>query len=181
MGSAIKALWRPSQVFTGLRDDSKEAANERQDAVVGLAFAAGVAAGLAAAPGGLDDLDALEAFVWLFVSGLAYGFVGYWVLGWGLSFVVPRLGGGGSRRRTRHVLAFASGPLVLALLAWLVWPPLIAALGAWSVGLLVLGLRVVHGWSNARAGLAVVLSLVWLAALAVCVWSVLALLGGGFE
>ena len=179
---AALVLARPREVFEALRDDSDETAGERQDVVVGLAFAGGVAAALATAgTGALDDLDALEKLVWIFATGFAYGFVGYWVLGWALSFVVPRLGGQGSRRRTRHVLAFALAPLVFALPAWLVFYPLLAPLVAWSVALVVLGLAIVQRWSYGRAGAAVALALVWLGALAVGVWSGLVLLGGGFE
>jgi hypothetical protein len=169
-------LLQPREVFTALRDDSDASAAERQDAVVGLAFVGGVAAALASARSALDDLDLLETVIWLFVTGFAYGFMGYWVLGWALSFVVPRLGGGGTRRRTRHVLAFSLAPLVFALLAWLLWSPLLAPLAVWSVVLLVVGLQVVYRWSYGRAAAAVGLSVVWLAALAVGFLSVLALL-----
>ena len=178
---AVAVLHRPREVFASLRDDSEQAAGDRQDAVVALAFVGGVAVALATAGSALDDLDALEIVVWLFVAGFVYAFVGYWVLGWGLSFVVPRLGGGGTRRRTRHVLAFALAPLMFALAAWGAFPPLLAALGAWSIGLLLLGLRVVYGWSYARAAASVALTGVWLGALAVSVWGLLTLLGRGFE
>ncbi len=174
----VLVLARPGEVFRALRDDSDESAAERQDAVVGLAFAGGVAGALATAGGSFDDLDALEIVVWIFLTGFAYGFIGYWVLGWALGFVVPRLGGAGTRRRTRHVLAFALAPLVFALLAWLVWPPLLVPLAVWSLGLLAVGLRVVYRWSYRRAGGAVGLAVVWLAALAVGFLSVLALLRG---
>jgi hypothetical protein len=174
-------LSRPREVFFALRDDSDESAGERQDVVVALAFVGGVAAALATARNALDDLDALEIVVWIFLSGLAYGFMGYWLLGWGLSFVVPRLGGTGSRRRTRHVLAFALAPLCFALVAWLIFDPLLILLAAWSLGLLLVGLRVVYGWSYARGSAGVGLAVVWLGALAVCVWGALALLGRGFE
>jgi hypothetical protein len=174
-------LTRPREVFAALRDDSDESAAERQDAVTALAFAGGVAAALATARGTLDDLGVLEKLVWIFVTGIAYGFVGYWVVGWGLSFVVPRLGGHGTPRRTRHVLAFALAPLVFALLAWLIFDPLLIPLAAWSVALLVLGLRIVYRWSYPRAGVAVGLATVWLGALAVSVLGVLALLGRGLE
>jgi hypothetical protein len=178
---AVLVLLWPGEVFRALDDDTVASGNERQDAVVALAFAGGVAAGLAAAPAAFGDLDALETFVWVFVTGLAYGFVGYWLLGWAISFVIPRLGGGGTRRRARHVLAFALAPLLLAIPAWLVWEPLLAALGVWSVGLLVLGLRKVYGWSWVRSLVAVAVTAVWLGALAVGVLSFLALLGRGFE
>jgi hypothetical protein len=178
---AVLVLARPRDVFSALRDDSDASAAERQDPVVALAFAGGVATALATARGALDDLSAVEKLVWIFVTGLAYGFVGYWVVGWGLSFVVPRLGGLGTRRRTRHVLAFALAPFVFALLAWLIFDPLLIPLAAWSIALLVLGLRVVYRWSYRRAGVAVALATVWLGALAVGVLGVLALLGRGLE
>jgi len=178
---AALVLWRPREAFEPLREDSVEAAGDRQDVVVGLAFAGGVAGALATAGQTLEDLDALEVLVWIFVSGLAYGFIGYWVLGWGLSYVVPRLGGSGSRRQTRHVLAYSLAPLVFAIPAWLIFEPLVIPLAAWSLGLLLVGLRVVYGWSYGRAAAGVVLAVVWLGALAVGVWGVLALLGGGLE
>lgn len=177
---AALVLTRPREVFASLRDDSEQEAGARQDVVVALAFVGGAAAALATAGNTLEDLDALEILVWIFAAGVAYAFVGYWVLGWGLSFVVPRLGGGGTRRRTRHVLAFALAPLVFAFAAWGTFPLLLVPLAAWSLGLLLLGLRVVYGWSYSRAAVGVVLAVVWLAALAVGLWSLLALLGRGF-
>jgi hypothetical protein len=179
---AAIVLGRPVGVFRALQDDSAETADERQDAVVGLAFGGGVAAALAiAGAGALDGLDALDKLIWIFVTGFAYGFVGYWALGWSLGFVVDRLGGRGSRRRTRHVFAFALAPLALAIVAWAVFYPLVLVLVAWSLALLVLGLGVVERWSLPRAGAAVVLSAVWLAALSVGTLSLLRLLGGGLE
>jgi hypothetical protein len=79
------------------------------------------------------------------------------------------------------VLAFALAPLVLALPAWLLFPPLLALPGVWMVCLVVLGLAVVQRWSYGRSAAAVVLAVVWLGALAVGVLSVLALLGRGVE
>jgi hypothetical protein len=164
-------------MFARLRDDSPDKAADRADLVTGLAFAAGIAAALGAGGDELRELDALDSLVWIFVTGVALGFALYWLLGLALSFVVRRLSGAGSPRRARHVLAFAFAPLVLAIPVWLVWPPLLLGLVAWSVGLLLLGLREVYGWSIARAAAAVALSCVWLGALAVCVASVLVLLG----
>jgi len=170
-------IFRPRHVFGALRDDSEGAANERQEVVVALAFVGGVAAALATAGEAFEDLGVVELLVGLFAAGFAYAFVGYWIVGWGLSFVVPRLGGTGSRRRTRHVLAFALAPLVFALVAWFVWPWLLVVLASWSLALLVVGLRVVHQWSYARATAAVAAATVWLGALAVGLVSLLALLG----
>jgi hypothetical protein len=163
-------------MFGRLRDD-----RDRSEAVAALSFAAGVAAALALATSEVRDLDVVEAGIWLFVSGLCLGFAIYWIAGWALGFVVPRLGGSSERRRTRHVLAYSFVPLAFALPAWLIWPPLIAPLAAGSLVLLVLGLCEVEAWSPARATAAVVLAAVWLVTLLVCLWSVLALLNGAFE
>jgi hypothetical protein len=175
----VLVLARPGEVFTALRDDSDESAADRQDVVVALAFAAGVAAALVAVA--FEDVGVTAKVIGILASGLAIGFTGYWLFGWALGFVVPRLGAGGSRRRVRHILAFALGPLVLAVPLWLVWPWLLIPLAAWSLGLLIVGLRVVYRWSYARSAIAVGLTAVWLGALAVALLSVLALLGRGLE
>jgi hypothetical protein len=163
-------------LFDRLRDDSPDAAADRSELVAGLAFAAGVALALGAGGAELRELDALDSFVWVFVTGLAVGFALYWVVGWGLAFVVRRLGGTGSPRQARHVLAFSFAPLVFALALWLLWPPLLLVPAAASLALLVLGLRQVYGWTPARAGGAVVLAALWLSALGVGLLSLLALL-----
>jgi Yip1 domain len=164
-------------IFARLREESPDEAADRSDIVAGLAFAAGVAAALAAGGDELRDLDALESLVWIFVTGLALGFALYWIVGWALAFTVQRLGGIGSRRRVRHVLAFSFAPLIPALLAWLIWPPLLIGLALLSLALLLAGLREVYGWSLARAASATVLAVVWLGALGVGLLSVLVLLG----
>jgi hypothetical protein len=164
-------------MFARLRRDSPDDAVERSDLVAGLAFAAGVAVALGAGGDELRELDALESAVWIFVTGLSVGFALYWVAGWALAFVVRRLGGVGSPRRVRHVLAFSFAPLVPALAVWLIWPPLLLGLAVWSLALVVVGLREVYGWSAARAGGAMALAVVWMAALGVGLLSVLALLG----
>lgn len=164
-------------MFARLRKESADEAAERTDVVAGLAFAAGVAAALGGGGEELRDLDALDSLVWIFLTGVSLGFALYWIGGSALAFVVRRLGGTGGSRRARHVLAFSFAPLVGAFVAWLLWPPLLLALAAASVALLLVGLREVYGWSVARAGGAVALAVVWLAALGVCLLSLLVLLG----
>lgn len=164
-------------IFGRLREDS----DDRSELVAVLAFFAGIAAALAVGGDDLRDLDGIDPAIWLFVSGVCLGFAIYWVFGWALGFVVPRLGGTTSRRTTRHVLAFSFAPLVLALLAWAIWPWLLVVLAAASIVLLVLGLRQTQGWSAARAASAVALAVVWLGALVVCLYGVLGILGGGGE
>lgn len=161
-------------LFERLREEPSD--GDRSELVAGLAFAAGVAVALGLGGEQLRDLDALDSLVWIFVTGLALGFALYWILGWALGSVVRRLGGG-SGSRARHVLAFSFAPLTLALVVWLIWPPLLLGLAAASAALLVVGLREVYGWSAARSAGAVALSVVWLGALTVALLSVLVLLG----
>lgn len=160
------------------RDEPPDDAGERSELVAGLAFAAGVAAALAAGGDQLRELDALDSLVWVFVTGVAFGFAIYWIGGWALAFVVRRLGAPGNKRLARHVLAFSFAPLALALAAWLIYPPLLLGLAAGSLALLIAGLREVYGWTIARAAAAVALAIVWPAALGVALLSVLALLRG---
>jgi Yip1 domain len=162
--------------FAYLREDT-----DRSETVAVLAFCAGVAASLALGGDEVRELDGVDAAIWLFVTGLCLGFVVYWLGGWALAFVVPRLGGGRQKRRTRHVLAYSFLPLAFAFPLWLIWPRLLLLPAAASLALLVLGLREVEGWSTARAAAAVVLAAVWLATLVVCVLSVLGILHGAFE
>jgi hypothetical protein len=163
------------QIFERLRT-SREEPGERSELVAGLAFAAGLAAALGAGGEELGELDALDSLVWVFVTGTALGFAIYWIFGWALAFVVRRLGGVGSPRRARHVLAYSFAPLTLGLVVWLIYPPLLLGLAALSLALLVVGLREVYGWATERAVGAVALAVVWLAALGVMLLSVLALL-----
>jgi hypothetical protein len=163
------------EIFQRLRE-APEKPGDRSELVSGLAFAAGVAAALGAAGDELRELDALDSIVWVFVTGTAFGFAIYWILGWALAFVVRRLGGVGSSRRARHVLAYSFAPLALGLVAWLIYPPLLLGLAALSLVLLVVGLREVYGWDTGRAVGAVALAVIWLAALGVALLSVLALL-----
>ena len=101
--------------------------------------------------------------------------IDYWLFG-GCVYVAGRgLGSLGSYRRARHVLAYSAVPLALSLL--ILWPLRIAVYGtdlfrtggddygrgdaifggfatgfvAWSVVLLVIGVRAVHGWTWVRA------------------------------
>ena len=163
------------QIFDRLRD-APEKPGDRSDLVSGLAFAAGLAAALGAFGDELRELDALDSIVWVFITGTAFGFAIYWIFGWALSFVVRRLGGTGTPRRARHVLAYSFAPLTLGLVAWLIYPPLLLVLVALSLALLVVGLREVYGWDTERAIGAVALSVVWLASLGVMLLSVLRLL-----
>jgi hypothetical protein len=173
---------RPRPVFVALRDDSREAASDRAEQVLLLVWVAGIAYALATPTAGtlLDDsdYDGLLIAVWAFIAGGFVGTAAYWALGLLLHLWVRLLGSQGSYRRTRHVLAFAAAPVALSLVllpvrlalygedifrsggsdaaghaAW-VFGALEVAFAAWALALVGIGLRAVHGWSPARATVA---------------------------
>ena len=187
-------LLGPRAVFVALRDDSQEQADARQEPVLALVYLAGIAAvlGTSTAATLFDDpeYDALLAAVWAFVAGGVYAFAGYWIIGGSLYLGARGLGGLGDYRRARHLLAFAVAPLALSLLV--LWPIEVAAFGTdiferggsdegtagtvfdaielgfalWSVALLLVGVRAVHGWSWWRSLGALALVALFLAAFA---------------
>jgi hypothetical protein len=190
-------------VFAALRDDSDDVAGARQETVGAIVWLGGVAGVLATSVAStlLDDvqIDGSLLAVWAFLAGGLYGFTVYFVVGKVLHVALRRLGGRGSLRRARHVLAFAAVPVALALFVY--WPIRIAVYGwdlfrtggadghgggpvvawifygflIWSLGLLLVGVRTVHGWTWARslagvtfataigAGLAIALTLLYAA------------------
>lgn len=174
-------LVRPAAVYAGLRDDSEEAAGARQEPTLLIVWLAGIALVLStnAAARVLDDfeLTGLLVAVWAFIAGGIYGIFGYFGLG-ALAFAgADAAGGMASYRQTRHVLAYAGVPLALSLVVWAIRIPLYGGdlfksggsdtgtgntifealeivFLAWTLGLLTLGTRVVHGWSWGRAAAA---------------------------
>jgi hypothetical protein len=187
-------LLDPRPVFAALRDDSQEEVDARQEPIVLLVYLAGIAGVLATSTAGtlLDDpeYDSLLVAVWAVIAGGLYGIAAYFVVGGALYLGARGMGGPGDYRRARHVLAFAAAPLALSLV--LVWPVQLAALGsdvfrrggddegalgdvfralelgfaAWSAGLLLVGVRTVHGWSWWRSLAALALVALFLAAFA---------------
>jgi hypothetical protein len=180
---ALLVLQSPRAVFAALRDDSDEAARARSEPIVALVWLAGIACVLATPVAGrvLDDpaLDGLVVAVWAFLGGGIFGLAVYFGAGGVLQLAGRALGTRGSYRRARHVLAFSVAPLALALVLY--WPIRIAIQGsdvfrsggrdgghvladlfyvfvAWALGLLVVGIRTVHGWSWPRAAVTVVLA-----------------------
>jgi hypothetical protein len=202
---ALLVLQAPRPVFAALRDDSDEAAGARQDTAGAIVWLAGIAGILATTAAGriLDDveIDATLVAVWAFLSGGLYGFVLYLVVGKVFEVALRRLGGHGSFRRARHLLAFAAAPIALALFVY--WPVRIGIYGEdvfrsgggdggtvgtvmawvfyafvlWALALLVVGVRTVHGWSWGRSIVGVAFAAGIAAALVVAV-TVLYALGG---
>lgn len=197
---ALLVLQAPRPVFAALRDDSTEAAEARQEPVTALVFLGGIAGVLLTPAFGrlFDDplIDGLLVAVEAVFAGAIYGFFVYFLLGWVLSRGVRALGGSGSVRQTRHVLAFAAAPLALSLLA--IWPVRLAVYGSalfrtggadsgtggqvlawltvgfgvWSVVLLVVGIATVQRFGLLRAA-ASSLFAVGLLALVLGVWTVI--------
>jgi hypothetical protein len=177
----LLVLQRPKPVFVALRDESPESVSDRSEQVLLIVLLAGIAVVLTTSTAGtlLDssDYDGLLVAVWAFLAGSLYGVVAYFFFGGFLYWGSKALGSQGTYRRSRHVLAFASVPLAVSLL---VWPVKLALYGedlfrsgggdsgtggrifegldvafvVWSVALLVIGVRSVHGWTWQRAGAA---------------------------
>jgi hypothetical protein len=178
LARAVSVLWRPSEVFAGLRDDYDETARARSEAVLALVLLTGIAGVLWTPVAGtiLNDvtLDWLDVAIWAFLGGgfyaIALYFVGGLVLQW-----LARAGGWISYRQARHLLAFAAAPVALSL--FLVIPLRLAVYGedvfrsggsdrgagewafagvelafvAWALVLLALGLRILLSKSSSSS------------------------------
>jgi hypothetical protein len=192
-------LQRPRPVFVALRDVSKASLADRAEPVLAIVLLAGIAIVLSTNTAGhlMDDssYDVLLLAVWAFIAGSLYGMFGYVVFGALLYGSGKALGSQGSYRRARHVLAFAAVPIALSLVLWpiklavygeslfktggrdhgagiKVFDALDLAFLLWSAALLVIGVRAVHGWTWARAGVACVLAIIVPAALTLAVGSI---------
>jgi Yip1 domain len=186
-------LLSPRSVFFALREEEPDDVAARSEPILLVVWMAGAAAVLATPTAGalLDksDYDAALVAVWAFVAGGLYGAVGYFLLGFGLYFGTRLLGSLGSFRRERQIVGFGLVPLALSLVVLL--PVRLALYGgdtfrgdgadegagerallaiqlgfvAWSLVLLVVGVRVVHGWTWLRTLGALVAGLALLAAI----------------
>jgi hypothetical protein len=185
---APAVLVAPHAVFVSLRDESPKAVEQRQEPITAVAGLAGIAGvlGTPVARQLLNDASMSTSLipVWAFFGGVVYALAFYW-LGGGLLFGASRrLGGLGSWRRSRQLLALASTPLALSLVT--LWAARIAVYGvdlfrtggndygrgdaifgglydgviAWCFVLLLIGVRAVHGWTWPRAAAAVALAAV---------------------
>ena len=178
---AVLVLVRPHEVLARLHDDSDDAARARSEALLALVWLAGISGVLWTPVGGnvLNDvtLDWVDLLVWGFIVGGIYGLAAYY--GGGLIlYWLTRAVGGITYRQVRHVLGFAAAPVALSL--FVVWPARVAVYGedvfrsggsdsgsgnsafvalelvfvAWSLALLVLGLRLARSKaSSSSAGI----------------------------
>lgn len=165
-------------MFVALRDDDATSLGDRSEPILAIIALAGMAIVLSTSTAGrlLDDgtFDGLLVAVWTFIVGGIYGAFAYFGIGALLDRSVKALGSQGTYRRSRQLLAFAAVPVALSLVLWPVklalygqdvfrsggrdtgsgahvFPALFLAFVAWSIVLLVIGVRSVHGWTWARA------------------------------
>lgn len=186
-------LLSPHAVFTALRNDEREDLEARAEPVLALVLLAGVFAALTSGTARtLYDDPAYDGplviALWVVFAAVFIAFAGYFIVGGALHLGARGLGSEGSFRRSRHVLAFATAPLAVAVL--LLWPIELAIFGddlfrrggsdagsagrafdavelgfaAWGAVLLAVGVRAVHGWSWLRSLAALGLVALFLAA-----------------
>ena len=128
---ALSVFQSPRAVFGALRDDSREAADARQEPVMAIVILAGIAGVLSTSLAGrlLDDprFDGISIATWAFLGGGFYGLVVYWLGGLMVYALAQGIGARSSYRQARHVVGLAAAPVALSLL--LVWPVRIAIYG----------------------------------------------------
>jgi hypothetical protein len=175
---ALVVAQAPRPVFAALRDDSRAAAEDRQEPITTLAFLVGVALTVvSSASSSFADDPARTGIVipvWLFVAGVFVGIVNYWLGGGVLYLALELLGGGVSYRQARHLLALAAAPVALSLVLLPVrlalygddifrsggadsgggahvFTALEAGFGLWALVLLAVGVRTLAGWAWPRS------------------------------
>jgi len=178
---AVTVLIRPQEAFDGLRDDSREAGDARQEPLTAIVFLAGISIFLSTPTAAqLYDssyyqADTVTIVFEALLGGLLLGLQNFWLLGGTVHLGARGANGEGSYRQARHLVALATTPFVLSLL--LVWPVRLGLYGTdlfkkggsdtgtggdvfrgldsafllWALTLLLLGVRTVNGWSWARS------------------------------
>ena len=185
---APAVLAAPRAVFVTLRDESEDAVEARQEVLFAVATLASISVALVSPTFRrmLNDgaISVVLIPVIAFIAGAIDAAAVYWLGGGLLYGAARRLGSEGSYLRMRHVLALASTPLALSLVIF--WPVRIAVYGedlfrtggddygrgdsvfggiylgfvAWSLLLLLIGVRTVHGWTWPRTAAALALAAV---------------------
>lgn len=194
-------LREPRATFAALREEDEEDSAARGEPLLAVLILAGIAAVLSSSAAAhlRDDPvydSGLLIAVWAFLGGAIYGLLIYWGGGLLLHFGALSLGSHAPYRRTRQLLGFALVPLVVSLSLWVprlllyggdwfrfdgadagtpaaVFGWLQVAFALWSVGLLVVGLRVVEGWTWARSSAAVAIAAVFPALIALALYGVI--------
>ena len=187
-------LLSPRAVFTALRNEEREDVEARAEPVLALVLLAGAFAALTSSTAETlyDDPiydGPLVVALWVVFAAVFIAFASYFIVGGAVYLGARGLGSEGTFRRARHVLAFATAPLGLAVLV--LWPIELLVFGddlfrrggedagdagrafdvvelafaVWAGVLLVIGVRAVHGWSWWRSLGAIGLVVLFLAAL----------------
>jgi hypothetical protein len=172
-------LLSPRSVFFALREEDPDDVAARSEPILLISWLAGAAAVLTTPAAGrlLDnpERDGLIVAIWTLLFGGIYGAAGYLLIGFGVFFGARLLGSLGDFRRERQIVGFALVPLALSLVLLLplrlalyggdvfheggadegtgetVLFGLQTAFAVWSLALLVVGVRVVHGWDWLRS------------------------------
>ncbi len=177
-------LFAPAEVLSELEDESREAADARQEPLVAILFLAGIAmfVGLAAIEPPYDryhtDFSVFNLVFESILGGALVAISNFW-LGGALVYLGTRgLGALTGYRQARHLAGLATAPFVLALV--LVVPIRVAVYGtdlfraeggdastgghifiaidalllAWTLALLLVGIKVTQRWSWGRAAAA---------------------------
>lgn len=180
----LRLFFAPAEVFAELRDESREAADARQEALVAVMFVAGIAmfVGLVALEPPYDrfhlDLSAFNLTFESILGGALVALSNFW-LGGALIYLGARgLGGLTGYRLARHLSGLATAPFVLVLV--LVVPVRLGLYGtdlfraeggdssaggdvfiaidalvlAWTLAFALIGIRVTQRWPWGRAAAA---------------------------
>jgi len=128
-----------------------------------------------------SQYDNVDVAIWALLAGGITGIFGYFGIGVLLHLPARWLGSQGTFRRNRQIVAFAATPIALSIVlvplrlalfgdaifrtggsdagtASHVFSALELVFTAWSIALLVTGVRAVHGWTWGRASAASVLA-----------------------
>jgi hypothetical protein len=185
----VTVLVHPREAFEALRDDSREAADARQEPLTAVVFLAGIAIFLATGTAGrfLDQqgFSSVDVLFEALLGGMVVALQNFWILGGAVYLGERGSDGTGSYRRARHLVGLATTPFVASLV--FVWPVRIGIYGtdlfrrggsdaglggdvfrvldacflAWAVALLALGVRTVNGWPWRRSLAALALAAVF--------------------
>jgi hypothetical protein len=175
-----RLFYAPAGVFAELRDESREAADARQEPLVAVVFLAGIAMflSLAALQQPFEryrELSGLTLTVESIIGGALVGLSNFW-LGGALVYLGARgLGATTGFRLARHITGLATVPFVVLLV--LAWPVRLGLYGfdlfrvggsdsgagsdvfvvldalalAWTMVLVVIGIRQTQRWSWGRS------------------------------
>ena len=176
-----RLLYAPSEVFAELRDESREAADARQEPIVAVAFLAGIAMAIALVaiqPPYNRFYESLSAFNMTFeaiLGGALVALSNFWV-GGALFYLGTRgLGATTGYRLARHIAGLATAPFILVLVFAVpvrlglygvdlfrdtgrdsgaggdVFIAIDALALLWTLALVVIGIRMTQRWTWGRA------------------------------